>query len=333
MKLEKSQSVCVANVLPSGSSVAKGSVDGSVWQEIKKVAACDFSVLLEGETGVGKTLTARTIHQLSRRKSHPFIKVDIAAIPETLLESELFGYKKGAFTGANADKKGLFEAANGGTIFLDELENLSPYAQCKLLGILEDRAVVPLGTSAPIKIDVRIISAINKNLKQAVLQKTFREDLYFRLCEFDIRIPPLRERVDDIMSLAHEFLKQTCLELGKTISGISREALDLLLQYPWPGNVRELRNSLRRAVLLCEEGFLSILDFPFLYQGQGVITFQTRGESVYFPMTLHLEELEQWAIRRALTLTQGKPMKAAEMVGMEYQKFKRKIKKYAIMMA
>ena len=301
-----------------------------VVEKIKKVASSDFSVLLEGETGVGKTLAARTIHQFSGRHDRRFIKVDIAAIPETLLESELFGYKKGAFTGAHNDKKGFFEAANGGTLFLDELENLPAYAQSKLLAVVEDRAVVPLGTTTPVKIDVRIVSATNKNLKQAVKEKSFREDLYFRLCEFDIRIPPLRERPDDIHVLSFEFLKQAAAELGKPITGISEEAMDLLSGYPWPGNVRELKNAIRRAVLLCEDDCLIPRDFPLLLRGQTHKKPRANAGVDYFPRTLHLIELEQWAIRQALAITHGKAMKAAILVGMEYQKFKRKLKKYSI---
>lgn len=301
-----------------------------VVEKIKKVASSDFSVLLEGETGVGKTLAAQTIHQFSGRHNRPFIKVDIAAIPETLLESELFGYKKGAFTGASYDKKGFFEAANGGTLFLDELENLPPYAQAKLLGAVEDGAVVPLGTTTPVKIDVRIISATNKNLKQAVIEKNFREDLYFRLCEFDIRIPPLRERPDDIHDLSLKFLKQAAAELGKQINGITDEAMDLLTLHQWPGNIRELRNAIRSAALLCEDDNLTPTDFPLLSRGQTPIKLRANGKADYFPNTLRLAELEQWAIRQALTVTNGKAMKAAVMVGMEYQKFKRKLNKYAI---
>jgi len=313
-----------------------GQVSGSskaicpVVEKIRKVASSDFSVLLEGETGVGKTLAAQTIHRFSGRRHRPFIKVDIAAIPETLLESELFGYKKGAFTGANNDKKGFFEAADGGTLFLDELENLPAYAQSKLLAVVEDRAVVPLGTTTPVKIDVRIVSATNNNLKQAVIEKSFREDLYFRLCEFDIRIPPLRERPDDIHDLSLEFLRQAAAELGKQVAGITDEAFELLTDYPWPGNIRELKNAVKRAVLLCEEDCLTSMDFPLLLRGQAHHKPRANREAAYFPNTLHLVELEQWAIRQALTITNGRAMKAAVMVGMEYQKFKRKLIKYAI---
>ncbi|HLP58644.1 MAG TPA: sigma 54-interacting transcriptional regulator, partial [Candidatus Deferrimicrobium sp.] len=243
---------------------------------------------------------------------------------------ELFGYKKGAFTGANIDKKGFFEAADGGTLFLDELENLPAYAQSKLLAVVEDRAVVPLGTTTPVKIDVRIVSATNTNLKQAVIEKNFREDLYFRLCEFDIRIPPLRERPGDIHALSHEFLKQAAAELKKPVTGITGEAFELLTGYPWPGNIRELKNAVKRAVLLCEEECLTPMDFPLLLQGQGHHKPRANGEVAYFPRTLHLVELEQWAIRQALAVTNGRAMKAAILVGMEYQKFKRKLIKYAI---
>lgn len=301
-----------------------------VEEKIKKVAASDFSVLLEGETGVGKNLTARSIHQLSARRARPFIKVDIAAIPETLIESELFGYKKGAFTGASSDKKGFFEAANGGTLFLDELENLPAYAQSKLLGVMEDRAVVPLGTTTPVKIDVRIISAANKNLKQEAKEKKFREDLYFRLCEFDIRIPPLRERPEDIHALSLNFLRQAAGELGKQITSISEEAMTMLSGYTWPGNIRELRNVIRRAVLLSEGDCLNPMDFPLLHREQNHNKPPANSKSDKIPNTLLLIELEKWAIRKALKITRGKAMKAAKMVGMEYQRFKRKLKKYAI---
>ncbi|MCU0287598.1 MAG: sigma-54 dependent transcriptional regulator [Acidobacteria bacterium] len=301
-----------------------------VIEKIKKVAYSDFSVLLEGETGVGKALVAQMIHRCSQRAQGPFIKIDIAAIPETLLESELFGYKKGAFTGANTNKKGFFEAANGGTLFLDELENLTLYAQSKLLGVLEDRIVVPIGSTTPINIDVRIISATNNNLKQAVIDKSFREDLYFRLCEFDILIPPLRERPDDIQKLAHDFLRQATVELGKKITEINDEAMSLLLGYPWPGNVRELKNVIRRAALLCEDNCLSSLDIALLTREQAQYKTQGNLEIKNFPKSLHLDELEQWAIRQALTVTDGRAMKAAVLVGMAYQKFKRKLKKYCI---
>jgi DNA-binding NtrC family response regulator len=223
--------------------------------------------------------------------------------------------------------------ADGGTLFLDELENLPAYAQSKLLAVVEDRAVVPLGTTIPVKIDVRIISATNKNLKQAVVEKSFREDLYFRLCEFDIRVPPLRERPGDIHALSLEFLKQAAGELGKQITGITDEAMNLLTHYPWPGNVRELKNMIRRAALLCEEDCLNTTDFPLLLQGQTHMAHIKPKAKVIgdgFPGTLQIIELEQWAIRQALTITRGKAMKAAILVGMAYQKFKRKLKKYCI---
>jgi len=330
MKLNEYNSENKITVSSPGQVLGSSKAIRPVVEKIKKVASSDFSVLLEGETGVGKTLAARTIHQFSGRHNRPFIKVDIAAIPETLLESELFGYKKGAFTGATYDKKGFFEAAHGGTLFLDELENLPAYAQAKLLGAVEDGTVVPLGTTTPVKIDVRIISATNKNLKQAVKENSFREDLYFRLCEFDIRIPPLRERPDDIHDLSLKFLKQAAAELGKQINGITDEAMDLLTLYPWPGNIRELKNAIRSAALLCEDDSLTPTDFPLLPRGRTHDKPRANGKADYFPNTLRLAELEQWAIRQALTVTNGKAMKAAVMVGMEYQKFKRKLNKYAI---
>jgi Nif-specific regulatory protein len=216
----------------------------------EKVAASATTVLLIGENGTGKELIARYIHRLSSRKESPFISVNCAAIPNTLLESELFGYEKGAFTGATSQRKGRFELANKGTIFLDEIGDLPLETQSKLLRVLQEREFERLGGTKTIKIDVRIIAATNQNLEEKIDHKLFREDLFYRLNVFPIRIPPLRERKEDIPLLAHHFLSIYAREMNKNVTRISTDVMDRLLNYPWPGNVRELQNVLERAVVL-----------------------------------------------------------------------------------
>jgi DNA-binding NtrC family response regulator len=221
-------------------------------RQVEKVAPTSFTVLIEGESGTGKELVARSIHKLSRVKNGPFVAVDCGAIPETLIESELFGYMKGAFTGAYADKPGQFELADGGTLFLDEVGNLSYGVQQKLLRAIQERAVRRLGGQRPAPINVRIVAAANQCLEEEVGAGSFRPDLYFRLSEFTIQTPPLRERVEDIPYLSMRFMNEVEEELGKRCSGFSKEALTSLCTYHWPGNVRELRNVIRQAVLLSE---------------------------------------------------------------------------------
>jgi transcriptional regulator with PAS, ATPase and Fis domain len=305
-----------------------------VIKQIHQVSRSNFSVLLEGETGVGKTLVARTIHALSKRREKPFVKVEIGSIPDTLFESELFGYKKGAFTCADRDKKGFFEAANGGTLFVDELENMTPCAQGKLLRAMEERQVVPLSSITPIDIDVRIISATNNNIKQEVKDKEFREDLFYRLCEFDILTPPLRERKEDIAFLARQFLVEAADELDKEIKGISGDVLDILQQHPWPGNVRELKNVIRKAALQCEHEQLALEDMQYFFVRNSDNNREMQEiDSLYssFPFTLRIAVLEEWAIRQALVRTKGRQMKAAALLGIDYQRFKRKLEKYEIL--
>ena len=222
-------------------------------REVNRVAQSDFSVIIQGETGSGKELVARAIHQLSRRDGGPFIPLDCGAIPETLIESELFGYQKGAFTGAVAPKAGKFEAAQGGTLFLDEIANLPLASQTRLLRVLQEKAVLRLGATKPIKIDVRLLTASNQELQGLVESGQMREDLYFRLNEFTITIPPLRERKDDIPYLAKRFMDITNKELQKNVQALSEYCLEALLSYNWPGNVRQLRSVIRRAVLLADD--------------------------------------------------------------------------------
>src|SRR5881396_3260102 len=218
-------------------------------QQIKQVADSPLTVLVEGETGTGKELVARAIHQLSPRRDKPFVAVDCGAIPDTLIESELFGYEKGAFTGAHQRKEGQFQLADGGTLFLDEIVNLPLPTQAKLLRALQERQVQPLGSKRPVRVDVRIVAASNVSLEREVRAGRFRQDVYYRLNEFVIALPPLRER-DDILNLANDFLAEASTELDRPCGKITAAAAEVLLRYHWPGNVRELRNVIRRASLL-----------------------------------------------------------------------------------
>jgi len=230
----------------------------SVLQQAEQVAPLPSTVLLLGETGVGKEVLAKTIHELSPRRHRPMVRVSCAAIPSTLIESELFGHERGAYTGAIARQAGRFEAAHQSTLFLDEIGELSADVQVKLLRVLQDHVIERLGSTQPVKVDVRIIAATNQDLEKAVAEGRFREDLYYRLNVFPIAIPPLRDRVEDIPVLAHQFIAEFSRSLGKSIDSISIESLRHLERYHWPGNVRELRNVIERAIILARGTELSI---------------------------------------------------------------------------
>lgn len=231
-----------------------------VFDEIAKVAPTDCTVLISGESGTGKELFARAIYARSRRASQQFVAIDCSTLSPTLLESELFGHVKGAFTGAIRDKAGIFELANDGTLFLDDIANLNPETQGKLLRVLESHEYKPVGSSRFKKTNMRVISATNCDLKEMVRKNAFREDLYYRLNVFPIFLPPLRERRDDIPRLAYHFLRHFCKETGKRIEGFSEEALDALMNYEWPGNVRQLKNVIERLVILADRQVLELLD-------------------------------------------------------------------------
>ena len=228
-----------------------------VLKQAAKVAAAETTVLLTGESGTGKEVLARFLHSSSRRAQGPFAAINCAALPETLLESELFGYEKGAFTGALASKPGRIEIAHGGVLFLDEIGEMSPSVQAKLLRVLQEREFQRLGATRTQRADVRVVAATNRDLRSAMSRGTFREDLYYRLAVFEIRVPPLRERPDDILPLAGTFLEEIGAELGRPAAGISRDAKEALLRYSWPGNVRELRNVLERASILSDGGLIA----------------------------------------------------------------------------
>jgi DNA-binding NtrC family response regulator len=236
---------------------------------VGKVAPTDATVLLYGESGSGKELVARAIHANSRRKKGVFFAVDCGALSENLLESELFGHVKGAFTGAHRDKEGIFAQADGGTVFLDEISNIGVEIQAKLLRFLESRELLPLGSTRRRTVDVRLIFATNQDLKKMVESGTFREDFYYRIYVYPIVLPPLRERKSDILPIAYHFLKAFSRRMGKQIDGFSEPAVSRLTEHPWPGNVRQLRNAVERAVILCEGNEITLRELPLLGDGAG----------------------------------------------------------------
>jgi len=296
-----------------------------VYQMISQVSKSKATVLIRGESGTGKELVANSIHYNSLRPKGPFVKVNCAALPVNLIESELFGHEKGSFTGAIKQKLGKFELANNGTIFLDEVGSVDLNVQIKLLRILQEKEFERVGGYKTIKTDVRIITATNKNLEQAVEQETFRHDLYYRLNVFPIYMPPLRERKTDILLLADHFLEKYAKENHKNIRRFSTPAIDMLMDYHWPGNVRELENCIERAVLLCEEGVIHSYHLP--------PTLQTGTESDTLPV-LSLEDavanLEKEMIIDALKNTRGNITLAAQILKTTVRKFSYKANQYSI---
>jgi DNA-binding NtrC family response regulator len=303
-----------------------------VVKNVQKVANSDFSVVIYGETGVGKSYVANIIHDMSPRADKPFITVDIAAIPETLVESELFGHTKGAFTGADKNKKGFFEVASGGTLFLEELENMSPYVQSKLLRAVEEKRIFPVGSTTPVDVDIRLISATNKNIFEEVKNDKFREDLFYRLCEFDIHIPPLRERPEDILEFAVRFVKEVAEELDKNIVEITDDARAVLRDHTWKGNVRELKNVMRRAVLLADGNRVTGEDVLRIVNtgAKGMRNQSAINALDDFSMNSAVIEAEKQALRRALKETGFKKVKAASLLNIDYKTLVSKMEKYNI---
>jgi two-component system response regulator HydG len=277
---------------------------------IEQVAPSTATVLIAGESGTGKEVIADAIHAASPRRTRPLIKVSCAALPETLLEAELFGYEKGAFTGANARKEGRFELANGGTLFLDEIGEITPAVQVKLLRVLQDQKFERLGGTRTIDADVRILAATNKDLQKEVEEKRFREDLFYRLNVINIRIPALRERKDDIPLLAMHFLKTYCDKNQKKIEGFAEDAMLALTSYDWPGNVRELENAIERAVVFTSGGRVPLSVLP-----QNVSAFAESRHSLTFKIGTPLRELERKAIEVTLQHARGDKNLAAKLLG------------------
>ena len=293
----------------------------------QRVARSNATVLLLGETGTGKELTARHIHSLSDRKDRPFIGINCAALAETLLESELFGHEKGAFTGAVARKIGRFELAEGGTLFLDEIGDMSPTTQAKILRVLQEGEFERLGGTKTIKVDVRLIAATHKDLQRMVEEGSFRQDLFFRLSVVPLELPPLRERAEDIPTLAGHFLEKYSVKNRKDIRGLHPEALDALLAYAWPGNIRELENTLERAVILCLGEQITLRELP--------VPVRKAAESTERPFALRpghtLKEMEKDLIRATLVQTDGNRTRAAEILGISRQTLQNKLKEYGLL--
>ncbi len=296
-----------------------------VFLMISQVAESNATVLIRGESGTGKELVANAIHYNSKRSRHPFIKLNCAAIPANLIESELFGHEKGAFTGAVHQKTGKFELADKGTLFLDEIGSIGPDLQVKLLRVLQEKEIERVGGSAPIRVDVRIIAATNRNLEQAVSEGAFRSDLYYRINVFPIYMPPLRERKTDILVLAEYFLEKSAAEHGKTILRFSTPAIDMLMSYHWPGNVRELENCIERAVLLCEDQVIHSHHLPPTLQ-----TAQTSDTAPDESLESAIERLEKEMIIDALKNNRGNITQAAKSLNTTARKLGYKAGKYSI---
>ncbi len=297
---------------------------------VDRVAPTNSTVLLGGESGVGKDLIARAIHQHSRRSSGPFIKINCAAIPENLLESELFGYEKGAFTGAVTAKPGKFELADRGTIFLDEIGDVPPSIQVKLLRVLQEREFERLGGTKTLKVDVRLVAATNRDLRAALEQGSFREDLYYRLNVVPINIPPLREHKEDIPDLVHLFIERFSAEAGKNVSGITPAAMKKLMEFHWPGNVRELENIIERAVALTSRPQIEESDIR-LDLSPSVAPKELPASGAPFPPEgMTLEQFEDEIIREALRRANGNKSQAARLLGLSRNALRYRLSKIGV---
>ena len=295
-----------ANIIGASPAMQK------VFNRMKRIIQTDSTVLIIGESGTGKEIVAKAIHFNGHRKDKPFVAVHCGAIPENLLESELFGHTKGAFTGAIRDKIGKFEAANKGTIFLDEIGTMPMHLQTKLLRVLQEQEVERVGSNRPIKLDVRVISATNQNLEEEVKAGNFRDDLYYRLNVIPLNLPPLRERVEDILPLVRHFLRKNCKEMKRPMMTLSKDALEALEFYHWPGNVRELENIVERTVALTEGDQITLDDLPSAIRAGASTRVIERG--VDLPKTI--SDIEKKMITEALALSNGVKAKAAQMLNL-----------------
>ena len=307
-----------------------------IYNLVIQVAKTKTSILITGESGTGKELIAKAIHEQSRRSEQPFVVLNCGGIPETLMESELFGHKKGAFTGATQDKKGLFEVADKGTVFLDEIGELTPPVQVKLLRAVQEHVFKPVGGNEDISVDIRIISATNKRLEDEVIAGNFREDLFYRLNVIEIKVPPLRERKSDLRLLAQHFLDKYSQEMGKEITKMSSYAIDLLNKYDFPGNVRELENLLERSVALSTTNIilpdslaLSIHKRRWI-EGIKDRRFDLNEVKNGVSLDVILEEIEKAYLEKALDCTKGKKQEAAELLGISFRTFRYRLQKLAM---
>jgi two-component system response regulator HydG len=307
--------------------IGKGRKMKELFDFLAQVAPSEATVLILGESGTGKELVANAIHHNSSRTQQPFVKVACAALPETLLESELFGHEKGAFTGAIARREGRFQAAHRGTIFLDEVGEMSSAIQTKLLRALQEREFEPLGSSRTIKVDVRVIAATNKDLSREIKEGRFREDLFYRLNVIPIHLPPLRDRKEDIPALANHFLSLYREKNKKDIKEISPKAFDLLIRYDWPGNIRELENCLERAVIVARGELIAPVDLPPSIQN---LPAGKEEAEILFPAGISLQETEKALILKTLEDTGGNRSRAAEILGINRRTLQMKLKEYGM---
>lgn len=306
-----------------------------VYELIHRVAKTSSNVLITGESGTGKELAAKAIHRQSLRRDQPFIVVNCGGVPETLIESELFGYKKGAFTGAATNRKGLVEAAQGGTLFLDEIGELSPVLQVKLLRLVQEKTIKMIGDTEDISVDVRIISATNRDLEAMVVEQGFREDLYYRLNVLPIRLPPLRERQEDIPVLAQFFLSKFRKEFGKDIRKVSSYAMEILCNYDFPGNVRELEHIIERGVAMESSSIVlpdSLTLSTYKRKQQDQLSLQAAADipPEGFELDLHLGQIEKRFLQQALQQSGGAKLKAAQLLGITFRSFRYRLLKYGL---
>ncbi len=319
-----------SNVIRDAGIIASSHQLKEVLKLVERVAGSPTTILITGESGTGKELIAQLIHKLSLRKNEPFIRINCAAVPETLLESEFFGYEKGAFTGAINTKPGRFELADKGTLFLDEIGEISREMQVKLLRMLQEREFERVGGLKTIRVDVRLVVATNLDLEKAVQDGRFRQDLFYRLNVVRIHLPPLRERPLDIPPLIDHFIREFSRRLNRSIKGISSEAVEMLCRYQWPGNIRELENVMERAVLLCQDSILSPRDFDLFSMDDQKGDRSASGEPSHFKdMIAHeTEKLEKRLLERALEESGGNVTKTARLLGLSRKGLQLKMRKY-----
>ncbi len=331
---QESRTVVRANVNGFRGVIGKSRSMAGIFKLIDRVADSDSTVLINGETGTGKGLVAKAIHKSSYRRNKPFVAINCGAIPENLLESELFGHVKGAFTGATAAKSGKFEVANGGTIFLDEIGDMSPDLQVKVLKVLEEREFEPVGGHKTVRVDVRIIAATHRDLEEEVQKGRFREDLFYRLYVIPVQLPPLRERSVDIPLLVHHFLAKLNDEKNTQVDGVSESVQNLFMHHPWPGNVRELANLMERLIVLKGEGVIDTDDLPPKMKNNGQATPKTMSapeiSSEGICLSTAVSEFEKNLIYQSLEKTDWVKNKAAKLLQVKRTTLVEKIKRYEL---
>ena len=313
-----------------GSLVGASKPMQEVMHQIEMAAPSTASVLITGETGSGKEMAARTIHQLSPRAERPFVAINCSAIPESLMESEIFGHERGAFTGAAERRLGCFELADGGTLLLDEIGEMPAPTQAKLLRVLEDHKVRRLGSKSETPIDVRVLAATNKDPQQAVSKGQLRQDLYFRLNVFHIHLPPLRDHKEDLPGLVEYLLKEVNAKHGRQVASIGAEVMDLFKSYPWPGNVRELRNVIERAAIACDRGTIGRQHLPADF-GHAAVTESSELSGLRFPVGTTVDAAERELILQTLAATNQNKTRAAELLGISLKTLHNKLKEYEVL--